>query len=323
MRVCPNCASEVIAGAKYCHRCGDRVVDRSKSCPVCTETNPVSSVFCHHCGYHFDGASKTENTYQPVYPFVFEEDTMTEQVRQLFFKAMRARVEEEHEIDQYSDYVERFYQSRFHEIYTVRASQIANEVWVQWDRFGQEALPEIDRRVMQAFEGLLDYFIIQFCPDLSKMVLPEAILKYEKGIKDQTDLWPMMQDYLGFDREDEQFYFDLISMNSDLLENACKNFLKAPKEDRILVVGDLSLKGNCKEGFALTEKAVYWKNAFGKARSAKFTELRHLKFGKDWILINGFFFTVNPNFNLKFYKLLKKIRQNSRIVASSERQTVH
>lgn len=309
MHICPNCTVELVSGAKFCHRCGDKVVLKSKSCPVCTQANPIASVFCHHCGFHFESPQHKKADYQPTFSFVFNQESLSEQVRQLFFKSLRSRVEEEYDIERYSDFVERFYQSKFHSLYTARASQIAEDVWVQWDRFGKEALPEIDRRVHEAFEGLLDYFIIQFCPDLSGMILPETILKYEKVQVHTLKLWAMAQDYLAFDREDETFYFNFVEMDKEVLAQACKNYLKASRDEKVFVICDLSLKQNGKEGFALTDKGIYWKNAFGKARSVDYKELRHLKYGKDWILLNGYFFTVNPAFNLKMYKFLKKLRQ--------------
>lgn len=308
MHLCPNCAAEIIPGAKFCHRCGDKIVEKTKSCPACREQNPLASVFCHHCGFHFESKSQKQHAYEAVYSLDFDPDTLTEQVKALFFGSLRKRVEEEHDLSKYSDYVERFYQSKFREIYDVRAEQLAEDVFIRWERFGPEALPDIDRHLGASFDGLLDYFIIQFCPDLNGVVLPPAILKYETVRPGKTDLRVMIGDFLDVGREDEVFYFDFISMQKDLLENVCKSFLSAERSEKIWFICDLSLKGNCKEGFSMTDRGIYWRAPFDKPRRVLYHELREIKKEKNWLTINGHFFNANPSLNLKLCKLLKKLR---------------
>lgn len=322
MNLCPNCAADIIPGSKYCNRCGDKIAERTKACPACQEQSPLASVFCHHCGFHFEGKHRRseERNYQPIYALDFDPDTLTEQVKALFFRSLRRRVEEEHDVNKYSDYVERFYQSRFREIYELRAEQIAEDALIQWERFGTEGLPEIDKRIGNSFEGLLDFFIIQYCPDLNGVMLPPAILKYEKAQSGKTDLWQMVQDFMDFSREQEVFHFDFISMRADLLSNACKNFLFAERKEKVFFICDLSLKGTCKEGFALTDKGIYWRAPFDRARKVLYKEIREVKKQKEWITINGYFFTANPSLNLKLFKLLKKLRGWSIPAAQQSRE---
>lgn len=85
MKGCPNCAAEIIPGAKFCHRCGDKIAEKTKLCPACHETNPLASVFCHHCGYHFEGRQRHEAVYQPLFPLDFQGADLTNQVKALFF----------------------------------------------------------------------------------------------------------------------------------------------------------------------------------------------------------------------------------------------
>ena len=247
--------------------------------------------------------------YEPVYPLVFDQDTLSDQIKALFFKSLRSRVEEEHDIARYSEIVDRFYQSRFKEVYDARAVQISAEVFLQWERFGNEGLPQIDQRIEDAFEGLLDFFIIQYCPDLTGMVLPEAILHYERAQVAQVDLRTMFHHFLDFEREAEVVYTDFFTMPQQLLSNACKSFLSAPAQETVYFICDLSVKGNCKEGFAMTDQALYWRAPFGRPRTVRYTAMQQVQKGKDWLLINGHFFTVNPSLNLKMYKLLKKLRR--------------
>jgi hypothetical protein len=311
MNLCPKCTADVIPGSKYCHRCGDKMAEKQKPCPACREANPLSSVFCHHCGFHFEGAKK--QVYQPKYALDFEADDLPEQVKALFFRSLRQRVEEEHDVTRYSEFVERFYQSRFRVVYEVRANQIATDAHKQWVRFGQDALPDLDRRIDAAFEGLLDYFIISFCPDLHGCVLPESILKHEFVTIGKTDMYQLVEDYLDFDREDETIYFDFITMPQDYLTNACKKFLFAERKEKVFFIGDLSLKGNCKEGFAMTDKALYWRVPFDSARAVRYDDVQSVRKEKDWLLINGHFFTVNPSMNLKIFKLMKKLKGLKRL----------
>ncbi|MFN4254800.1 MAG: zinc ribbon domain-containing protein [Saprospiraceae bacterium] len=308
MNLCPNCAAEVIPGAKFCHRCGDKIAEKPKLCPACHAPNPQVSVFCHDCGFHFEAKKQRHVAYQPTYPLDFDPETLTEQVKALFFKNMRTRVAEEHDLAKYSHYVDRFYHSRFKDIYEVRANQIAEDALIQWERFGQNALPDIDHRIEAAFDGLLDYFFIQFCPDLNAIRLPETILRHEHAKPGKTDLWAMVRDFLDFDDELEVFHFDFVTMREDLLANACKSFLTAERKERVFFICDLSLKGTCKEGFALTNRAIYWRQLLDRPRRVAFDELRDIRKEKDWLTINGHFFTSNPALNLKLYKLLKKLR---------------
>ncbi|MBV6442101.1 MAG: zinc ribbon domain-containing protein [Haliscomenobacteraceae bacterium CHB4] len=308
MNLCPNCAAEIIPGAKFCHRCGEGIVEKTKTCPTCREDSPLASVFCHHCGHHFGKKTRQPSAYEPAYPLDFDADDLTDQVKTLFFGQLRRRVAEEHDAAKYSDYVERFYDSRFREIYNLRAGQIAEDALLQWERFGTEALQDIDRRLETAFEGLLDYFIIQFCPDLNGVLLPPAILKYEKVQPGKTDLGQLIRDFLDFDREDELFYFDFIAMPPELMANICKNFLFAERKERVWFICDLSLKGNGKEGFAMTDRAIYWRAPFDKPRRVLYNELKDIKKEKKWMTVNGHFFNANPSLNLKLCKLLKKLR---------------
>jgi Double zinc ribbon len=308
MNLCPNCASELIPGAKFCHRCGDKVQEKTKACPSCSHQNPYASVFCHHCRYHFEQKETTRTTYQPAFPFDFGVYDLTPQVKDLFFKSLHERVHTEFDGQRHSEYVERFYRSRFQDVYQVRSNQIADEVTQLWERFGKEGLEDIDRRVEAAFDGLLDYFMIQYCPDLHGMALPEAILKYERLRADRIDLWQMIRDFLDLEREEEVVYLDFVTMPETFLANACKEFLRAKRKERVFFVCDLSLRGNCKEGFAMTDSAIYWKMPFDKARQIGYNELQQLIKAKDHLLINDLFFTANPGLNLKLFKLLKKLR---------------
>lgn len=322
MNLCPNCAIELIPGAKFCHRCGDTIQEKTKACPVCAHQNPLASVFCHHCRFHFEAkrtAPPPPTAYEPAFPLDFTQPDLTDQIKKLFFSSLRERVYTEFDGQHYSEYVDRFYHSRFKDVYVVRTEQIADEAREHWRRFGQEGIADLDRRIETAFEGLLDYFVIQYCPDLHGMALPEAILRYERLHPKQTDLWEMIRDFLDFDREEEVFYFNFVTMPAAFLANACKQFLFAGRKERVFFICDLSLRGHCKEGFAMTDRGVYWRMPFDKSRQVLYSDLRDLQKTKDHLLINGLFFSANPSLNLKLFKLLKKLRNWT--VATPVRET--
>ncbi len=306
MNLCPKCAVPVIPGAKFCHRCGDKVVERTKPCPACKGENPFSSVYCHDCGFHFEGGHS--GAYTPKYNIDFQQENLTEQVQALFFASLRARVEQEHELSRYSEFVERFYHSKFKEIYLVRSGQIARETAIHHKRFGDDGLPEIDQKLGQSFEGLLDYFIIQFCPDLHNFVLPTSILKHELAKPGKSDLRTLIADYLDLEQEHEMVYANFVTMPENYLVNACKSFLFAQRKEKVFFILDLSIKGNCKEGFAMTDKGIYWKMPFERAQTVSYSDLSQIKKEKEWLLINGNFFTANARLNLKVCKLLKKLK---------------
>jgi hypothetical protein len=97
-------------------------------------------------------------------------------------------------------------------------------------------------------------------------------------------------------------------MKPELLANACKSYLFADRQERVFFICDLSLKSNCKEGFAITNQGLYWRAPFDRPRRVLFNEINTVKKEKDWLTLNGHFFTANPTLNLKLCKLLKKLR---------------
>jgi hypothetical protein len=97
-------------------------------------------------------------------------------------------------------------------------------------------------------------------------------------------------------------------MRSDLLANACRSFLAAEAKERVYFICDLSLRSNCREGFAMTDKALYWRSVLDKPRRVAYSDLKNVRVEKEWITINGHFFNANRSLNLKMCKLLKKLK---------------
>lgn len=308
MTFCPKCSADIVPGSRYCHRCGDHLAARKKSCPSCDKSNEFNAVYCQHCGYHLAPEKRPEPAaYQSVYPLSFSRGNLTDQVDALFFKSLRERVREEGDERRYNEFVARFYDSRFRTVYSVRCMQIAKDAAAKWERFGTEALPDIDRLIERAFEGLLDYFIIQYCADLCPVILPSEILRYEQ-VKPTPEILPrMIFDYLDFAHEDERIYTDFLNIQREVLLTACLKFLKAQSNERVLFLCDTSLKGMGAEGFAMSDKAIYWKAPMQKPAAIHYDKIKSVEKRRDWLLINGQYFHVNLSLDLKVFKLLKKI----------------
>lgn len=259
---------------KHCHHCGTVL--------------PGTARFCHQCGQPQELQTYEEST-------VFEKEGSAEKgFIDSFFQILRKRVEEDFRSDQFQAYSELVYESGFRDTLYRRAAQHAEQ-------------PDEDAEPL--LHHLLDYYIVHFCKKLNQVYFPEKILRYQELELESVDLFQMVLDYLDFANESETVYTDFLTMPLEKLKNAGKFFLFPEKEERILLICDQSFFGSCKEGFALTEKAIYWKAYLQTARKVAFTELHKIKRENEWITINGHFFNVNLSINLKLQMLLRKLKQ--------------
>lgn len=277
-------------------------------CPKCQTALPSGARFCFNCGAPQHAGPKQDQKPQPK-PMVDLNGDVEQQLVELFFQALRRRVEEEHRPEQFPAYSERLYESGFRDTVYRKASHLGEELR-RMAREHEVPAREINRRIVHLFEEQLDYFIIHYCPDINDVLLPEAILRWQGMSQSQTNLFQLVLDYLDFGNEpDEQAYTDFLKMPVEKLKNAGKFFLFPEREERILLICDQSLMGSCKEGFAFTERAMYWKSQLQTARKVLYPDLREIQREKEWLLINGHFFHANPALDLKVMKLLKKLRQ--------------
>ena len=268
-----------------------------QKCPNCHTELSNLALFCHECGAILSFEEKTPD--QP------KAEALEQQILGQFFVALKKRVEEEWHSDKYQLYSERLYDSGFREIVHRRALELSEGFS---DNASQQDVPvELEMQISVIFEELLDFFFIHYCKDINDVYLPEAILKYQQIDPAELNLFQMVFDYLNLDHEDEDYYTDFLQMPMKKLTNAGKFFLFPGKKEKILIIFDQSFFGSLKEGFALTEKAIYWKAYLQTARKVTFTELQKIQKEKEWITINGHFFNVNRSINLKMMKLLKKL----------------
>ncbi|WP_273447573.1 GNAT family N-acetyltransferase [Neolewinella agarilytica] len=156
---------------------------------------------------------------------------------------------------------------------------------------------------------LAEYFIVETAAELSNHVLPQRLLRYQSIDWDTVDLFRLVMDYLDFDSESEQVYTDFVAMPTRALKNASRSFLRAAKDERIFFICDQSLISSAKNGFAITDSGIYWKNVLQPAGAATFTTLKETRLDQGHVIIDGQFFDAGNRLNLKVAVLLDKLRR--------------
>lgn len=273
-----------------------------KKCQECGTELPLEAKFCYNCG-----APQAEVGGQEQVVLEPGAD-LTQRIIDQFFPALRTRIKEEIGEGQYARYAERVYESGFRDLLHRRAGGIADKI-EQSHAEGLIDQQAIDYWIEKFNSELLDYFLIRHCKDLNPLPIPEAILRYQDATWPALNLFQMALDYLDFAHEKEVVYTDFLVMPMEKLKNASKSFLFPAPKEKILLICDQSLFGSCKEGFALTEKSLYWKAHLEKPQQVAYDNIKSVVRSKEWLMINDSFFNVNPGFNLKMMKLLKKIKQ--------------
>ncbi len=165
-----------------------------------------------------------------------------------------------------------------------------------------------DRR-RDVLADLAEYFIVETAAELSNNVLPQRLLRYQSVNWDTADLFRLVMDYLDFEAESEQVYTDFVAMPAKALKNASRSFLRAAKDERIFFICDQSLISSAKNGFAVTDSGIYWKNVLQPAGAATFTTLKETRLDQGHVVIDGQFFDAGNRLNLKVAVLLDKLRR--------------
>ncbi|MFK7775724.1 MAG: zinc ribbon domain-containing protein [Saprospiraceae bacterium] len=309
MKKCNNCHTSILDDARFCHNCGTQVISSTNTCPDCLTSNPPKAAFCKSCGYFFSKKNAPRESYDMLYPLNFREtSTIAPDLKKYFFNDFRERIQEEQDSNKHDLYLERFYDSDFGKNFEVRLDQLAEEAYAIHAKQVGNVQRKVDEMISTNFNNLLDHFIILFCKDLNSTQLSEEILAYHDAKKETVDLQLLILDYLHLDNEKEDFFIDFVTMPVKRLRNASLTFLFPEKDEKIMLIADQTIFGSCKEGFSLTEKGIYWKAHFEKAKKVFFHELTSVKKEKDWITINGHFFNVSPSVNIKMMKLLRKLK---------------
>lgn len=275
-----------------------------KICSTCQTAMPLKARFCPHCGER-----QIEVKEAPLEHILFDiNQPIATQFIEQFFLALKQRVQEEHQGEHYQAFSERVYESGFRDTIGRRAEELQEQVNQQKTK-GTADYRKMNQAAEKILEDLLDYFIIKFCPDLTQVDLPQAILKHQYGKQQKSDLKKLIADYLDLEQEKERVYTDLGDMPVERLKNAGTTYLFPARDEKIFLIVDTSILGNGKAGFAMTDQTLYWRTAFQKARKVNYKRIEQVTMEKKWLMINEQFFNVNPSINLKLLKLLKKIKK--------------
>ena len=276
-----------------------------KRCPRCNTGLPIEARFCWQCGALQEepalGGKKAS----------FRVDlsgNLEAQLNEQFFQALRERIEREHDARLFSEFSERLYTSGFRDVLSRRTAQLAELVHEMADA-GDADPAEVNALIADLFEDLLDLFIIQHAQDSAGVKFPQEILRYQYTDKASVPMQKMILDFLQPGLEGEEYYTDFLRMPLDKLKQAGKSFLFPAKDEKILVIADQSVLGGCKEGFAFTDRAIYWKAPMQKARYVPFTQIRDFRREGAWITINGYFFNLSPAANPRMLRLLSRLQR--------------
>ncbi len=308
MKNCRVCQESIPENARFCPFCGNSVIEETITCPSCGEENELHADACEKCGLNFfTGKKEKRKASSPPPNDIFDTtpaETIEQEVADRFSIAFERRLNEEHKLTLHNSYIDRFYKSDFRQSVEFRIQQLAEQV-----QGLEEKSPAKNRLLNPAFEELIDFFIIRYCSDINEARYPEEILRWQGLPLDKVNLSQLIHSYLDLEREDESVYTNFVTMPAQKLKNAAQNFLFPQKGETIYFICDLSMLGNCKEGFAMTRDCIYWKMPLEKKQRVYYKNLDEIKRQEDWITINGIFFNANKSLNLKLLRLLKKLRE--------------
>jgi len=279
-------------------------------CLNCHTELPANARFCFQCGAPQPQSQVHEASEEQ--PLVDLKGNVSKQLTDAFFRLLSQKITEEQPGAREEAYKELLYESGFRDLLPRREAQLSDAL-----RYMEEqnvAVARQNAKVRQQLEELTDYFIVHYAKSLNTIPLPEALLKHQGPGADDLPLETLIFDYLDFGNEpDEKVYTDFVKMPVQKLRNAGKFFLTPERRDeRIFFICDQSLLGSCKEGFAMTERGLYWKAQLQTPNYVLYKDLKEVVREKDWLLIDGAFFNINLRFNIKMLKLLKRLQQRSK-----------
>ncbi len=156
---------------------------------------------------------------------------------------------------------------------------------------------------------LIEYFIVETASQIHGELFPQKLLRYQGAAWEKTNLFRMVMDYLDFKAVSESVYTDFVTIPPKVLKRASENYLQTSKDETLFFICDQSLFGSGKQGFAMTDAGIYWKNVLQPAGAATYTTIRDLRLNEDHLLIDGQYFDAGEQLNLQTALLLDKLRR--------------
>jgi hypothetical protein len=303
MRKCSECQHPLLEKARFCHECGSKVAKQEMICTQCGDENPIDAKFCRACGFNFQEKEGINELFEDL-----PTQDLEKELFEAFFEHLEFKIAEEQSASLQEEYINVYEKSDFKFSFEIKVKQLAEDVKKARESPDYQA-KKTKQKLAKTFEDISDFFIIHHCAHLNPIYLSEKILAYRDANKENTDLLQMIEDFLSFDQEESMTYYtNFLEMPMDRLRKAGKSFLFPDKDEKILLICDQSVLGSLKEGFAFTEKALYWRMHFEPARKVLYENISEVKREKDWITINGHFFNTNDSLNVRILKLLNKLR---------------
>ncbi|MBB4077693.1 ribosomal protein S18 acetylase RimI-like enzyme [Lewinella aquimaris] len=174
---------------------------------------------------------------------------------------------------------------------------------------GHDRDAQAARRRRDVLADLTEYFMVESGAELHEGLFPQKLLRFQGLDWKKVDLFRLVMAYLDFDRETESVYTDFVTMPPRVLKNATSAYLRADRDERVLFICDQSIFGNGKQGFAMTDSGVYWKNVLQPPGAATYTTVRRLGIHGDHLMIDGQYFDAGRRLNLRVALLLDKLRR--------------
>ena len=166
------------------------------------------------------------------------------------------------------------------------------------------------RLINQNFNSLVHNFIVEHCPVFYDIRLSRSVLNYLWEDGQSVDLLSMALDFLDFAHEPTlEVYNDLNQMPSKALKNTFKHYLFPEASERVLLICDDSLLRNGKSGFAITDRALYWRASMSKAKVVYYEKIGPHEINENWAMINGHFFNIKLSLNVKLLLYLRMVQQ--------------
>lgn len=309
MVYCPKCHTTLPENAKFCHQCGTNVEIPLAECPHCQKKNPADVRFCYGCGQQMEAFVLSPLLRSTISKYDFEiPEKLEEQIKNQFFEALKIYAGWIAP-DRTNDYLLSVVTKGFTKTLDLRAKQLADSLSADYNGKIHPSVIHLEKTLENAISSLAIYHIVYNCKDLNPCYLSEKIVRYENAKRGSVDLKAMIADYLSFEHEKEKYYTDFVTMPTTVLQNAAKSFLFAARGEFIYFISDQSFLNTGKEGFAMSEFAIYWKTPMEKPQKLYFHHIARLEKQRDWVKLNDRFFNVNPSLNVKVLLLLDKLKK--------------
>ncbi|MEO0733274.1 MAG: GNAT family N-acetyltransferase [Bacteroidota bacterium] len=301
----------------------------TKSCPACQTKLPIAARFCFHCGHpQSDPSGEVAGEQAPEDEvLILEELPPTPEPEPTAARKRKSAPVALAELKTaFREYLQDRLTAYFGSKQTTKYLQCL-EAAADFQQVRDGSLGTLVNRLNQrekddavsraaahtrrdnTLADLTEYFIVETCADLHGGIFPQRLLRHQSVDWEKADLFRLVMDYLDFDAESEVVYTDFVVMPTRALRNATKSFLQAARDERVFFICDQSLISQAKNGFAITDAGIYWKNVLQPAGSATFTTMNAPRLEQGHLVIDNQFFDAGGRLNLKIAILLDKLRR--------------